>query len=270
MHHYHSRKHGRRRWGRKYRRYRHPRGHHHVAEIKFRQGATLSIAAGAAPANLLQQFCLWNVAANPSFAFSFGLNQVAFFQRILAAQYYEQWACKAFKIKLWPVSCQYISEAVFTAGNGTLGYNGPVGYVGPPRGGYLLNVMTTESDVSAVTTGFRPPPQIPKAPLTVAQDILDFYPSSKITPCPNMSTSLGPSQPWKTYFFQIPKSARISRNDCDVNPVNAYPDPTVRNWAMNMQFFDLIRTSVINPTTLFYMELSFYCTFYGRDAPILS
>lgn len=270
---YHGRR-GKRRWGRRYRRYRSPSSHRHVAEMFFRTSLVIQTPAVVSGFGCAQAVWNWNPVLPVNVQQMRGINDVPLFQSVVQTKFYDFCQVKAMKVKLWPWApgfSGWCGAPPYTSTSGnflapdttnpTISANGL-----PDRGqrgrGFTILTGTHQWDTSTGTS----------APLPNNLDVwYTLYPHAKLRGTPDQISFTG--KPCRKYFLHIPKEMRV-----DPWPVSsgiAAPPPgmtgatgTYANSSIMIAGFNYLAGTAI----MYQMaaEFTWYATFYGRDAPMIS
>lgn len=263
---YYSAKRGRRRWGRRYRRYRHPSGSREMSEVRVNVLSFFSTQLNSTGFNYT--FCLWNQAGSSNVV---SLYSSPFLQELVATYLWERVECKAIKVKLFVHRPG--SESLSVAPYPTIiapGTIDPGVQAGSVDGGYRARgyILAYRQLTWNKTTG---------APIPNAFDetqILNLYPESKLRALSNNTDMHGKCA--MKFFMHIPKEFRqtpwlVTQPTVGPPPTPASlpPPPTVGadstfgNVGMNIVGIGFQGSSTQALHQVF-VHTTFYVKFYGR------
>lgn len=236
---YHGRR-GRRSWGRRYRRYRHPSNRSTIAEYKVRTYYDLLIPpAGTAPGTTRSGFivCIWNFPTpNPTgdaptpFPWQFGaanapvaINSIAFYTALIRTRLYMSQTIKCIKVRLWPVNPGVSAQTEYMPDEGGFGvnqdylqrgvtmfYNDPVWDMNPPY---------PEGQQVGLYGGY--PADFP--PGTTTNLLLNTFPEMRLRHCADAVRETGKCT--FKHVYNIPKMYRDTEWPAFSDPSDNLPPP---------------------------------------------
>lgn len=260
---------GKRRWGRKYRRYRHPAERSHVTEYKIRALSVIDLPASQVGTGF--QMRLWQFEAGAQPFNTIALNNQPFFNNLSAppdgsAPLYSFIQCKAMKMKIWPWrpgGGSYVNWEAREDG----GYYDPVppganSRTGNrPRGNYFIfhefvwNRQNGTPFPMPNINGSNPP-----------SFYINAYPNCKFRWAADDNHFNG--KPAHSTYLHIPKTFRegewVSGQDppCAVGANNIAENS---NPSINVSLYDHQGDSDSNQF-IYSLECVWYVSFYGRTA----
>lgn len=249
-----------RRWMHKYRVYRHPRGHRHVAQIKCRSFGTVP----SVDVDVYEQHWSWFLWRGPYTAapaipnypsatnFGMGLDQNPLFAIICQSGFYTEMKVRAMKLKLW----------VYRPGAGSGGGAG-IAY-SPQEGPRGRGLYIVYHDIGSFPPGVGTTARTPFGPKGSLQVAQAAYPSCRLKTAPDFHGS----EPCHTHYVTLPES-NATPWVLGALPALSEPPSDLDNTSIhiNMQDFNYATAQLINH---FWYELTYYCEFFGKETPIIN